>query len=119
MLGEALASSVISWIQSQGKQQTLEVIKSGQQMDVSIPYTKESSIPVTHCFLFGALVMNSRSGTAGPNTSLARTHSSSPVSRDGIFIIKSILLLASHICVTEDDTKYGCIFLLAYLKVTV
>jgi len=35
--GQALAISMMSWIQSQGKQQTLEVIRSGQQMDTSIP----------------------------------------------------------------------------------
>lgn len=84
MTGQALATSVMSQIQSLGKQQTLEVIRSGQQMGISIPYTTESSILTTHCFLSVALVMSSQPGTAGPNTSLARTHFS-PVSRDYMF----------------------------------
>lgn len=36
-----------------------------------------------------------------------------------ICFIKFILLLVSHICVTEGDTKYGYIFPLTYLKETV
>lgn len=47
----ALATSMMSQIQSLGKQQALEVIRSGQQVNVHIPCAREYSISVTHCFL--------------------------------------------------------------------
>lgn len=59
MTDQALPASVMSWIQAPGKQKTLDVIRSGQQMDVSIPCIRESSVPVTHRFLSVALVMSS------------------------------------------------------------
>lgn len=115
MIGQVLATFVI---QSFGKQQTLEGIKSGQHMDVSTSYTRESSIPVTHCFLLVALIKSSWLSTAGLNTSCARTQSSFVLSRSICFIKSILLLLASHICVTEYNTKYGYIFPLTYLKET-
>lgn len=115
MIGQVLATFVI---QSFGKQQTLEGIRSGQHMKVSTSYTRESSIPVTDCFLLVALVKSSWLSTAGLNTSRARTHSSFLVSRPICFIKSILLILASHICVTEYNTKYGYIFPLTYLKET-
>lgn len=93
MIGQVLATSVI---QSLGKQQTLEGIKSDQHIDIFTSYTR---------------------GVVGLNISLARTHSSFLVSRS-ICFIKSTLLLAAHICVTEYNTKYRYIFPLTYMKET-
>lgn len=100
MIGQVLATSVI---QSLGKQQTLEGIKSDQHIDVFTSYTR---------------------GVVGLNISLARTHSSFLVSRSICFIKSTslllllLLLLSAHICVTEYNTKYRYIFPLTYMKET-
>lgn len=77
-------------------------------------------VPIIHCLLLVALVMSYGYNQAQLSQTPLLKELIPPLMFPGaICFVKIILLLASHTCVTENDTKYDCIFPLIYLKETI